>query len=534
MEKDKKKNKPSAESIIKNFDKLNADRVTLLDTWQDIARFIMPAHAYFTKERQSGSDDNSDFFESVYDTTAMRANEVLASSLHGGITPNNAVWFLMRSRNKNQSKAVKEWLEECAEKMMEALNESNFINAISQTYLDLGAFCSAALWVDDESQGLAFGRLKFSNIHLSKVVFKEGISGKAEFIWVEISMPANVAMQKFKEASQTEAMEQVREIANSDNPYEEVKFIVHCYPNYGEDGSVIDYQICIVSKLDKKTVDERVETKSPFMIPRWQRATGQEWGSGCGIRALPDIRVINRAKEMELNAYDESINRGYVTTAGNILSNTIDRKGTTIVKDPNKLRPLTEGDLSWNVAQIKGDEIQNSIRSMFYEDRLVLPTTSGDTATEFRIRYDLLQRQLAPTMGRLQVELLNPIIERVFDLMMQGGALPPIPEEFEDTDEVDIEYTAPLVRSRQSQEVEAINQWLSMTANLSQIYPEVRHKVDVLEASQRLAESLDIPQELVISNEDALEKYRQERQAQIEAEAAENGAPQPQQPPQES
>ncbi len=518
------------ETIISDYDKLTSKKSQLLRKWDDLSKYVLPSHSRFLSE---AANEETERQEDVYDTTAMRANEVLASSLHGGLTPPTAEWFKLSIRNKEIDKTGKLWLETAAKKALSALNESNFITAISRSYLDLGAFCTAALWLDDESKGLTFGRLKFTNIHLKNLVFQEGVSGKAEFVWIESKMPAINAVNMYDSAK----MPMVAKKASEDKTrHEDVKFIIYCAAQMADDGSVKGYKTVVVSREDKAIVDTKISVTAPFMVVRWQQSTGEVWGTGCGMRALPDIRVINQAKYMELSAYDESINRGYVTTQRNLVNNDIDRKGVTIVQDINKLKPLNEGSYNWNVVQLKGEEIQSSIRSMFYEDRLVLPQTTGDTATEFRIRYDLLQRQLAPIMGRLQVELLNPIIERVIALMVEGGALTSPPSSITDDDSLDIEYTAPLVRSRQSQEIEAINQWVGSIAGLVELYPNIRHIIDDERIGRRMAEALDIPAEIINDAEkvaEMVQKDMEQRERQIAMEREARGLPPEQTQPQE-
>jgi hypothetical protein len=49
------------------------------------------------------------------------------------------------------------------------------------------------------------------------------------------------------------------------------------------------------------------------------------------------------------------------------------------------------------------------------------------TATEAMLRAQEKGQLLAPTMGRMQAELLGPMVERELDILSMNGALPPMP-----------------------------------------------------------------------------------------------------------
>ncbi len=518
----------NADQIIKEYKKLDSMRASILTDYDKVARYVLPSHAYFLDTK--AVDGNQEKHIEVYDTTAMRANEVLAAFLHSAVTPPNASWFNLRVRDDdlNKKQAVSEYLENQRDKIIEAIQESNFTTSVAQFYLDLGAFNTAAISVFDESTDLAFGRLKFTNMHLSGVVFREGISGAPEFVWHKVKMSAVNALAMYPDAS----MPKVKEAAESDNKrFKEFDFIVYSEPTIEKGAITTGYKTCVVSVEDKVICDKQESAAKPFLIARFQQATGQVWGTGPGLRALPDILTINRAKELELAGWEEDINGGFVTTPDNLIDGEIDRRGVTMTRNPAELRPLREGGVQWNIANLKGEEMQNAIRSMFYEDRLVMQSSGGDTATEFRIRYDLLQRQLAPTAGRLTSEFLNPLVERVFDVMMQGGALDPLPPELEDQD-LDIEFVSPIASAQKMPEIEALQNWIGLTANMMEIYPQVKHIIDIENALREAADIYGVPNSSVRSAEEYQQAVQQEQQQMQEAaNAAQNQGGQVQVPP---
>ena len=102
-------------------------------------------------------------------------------------------------------------------------------------------------------------------------------------------------------------------------------------------------------------------------------------------------------------------------------------------------------------------DVRASVRRIFFSDQLELNEGPQMTATEVQVRYELMQRLLGPTLGRLQSEFLNPIVERAFYSMLRGNALPQMPECCNARFDLDIEYVGPLARSQKMDEVTASN-----------------------------------------------------------------------------
>ena len=141
------------------------------------------------------------------------------------------------------------------------------------------------------------------------------------------------------------------------------------------------------------------------------------------------------------------------------------------------------------------------------------------TATEVQVRYELMQRLLGPTLGRLQSEFLNPIVERAFYSMLRGNALPPMPEILQEVGgDLDIEYVGPLARSQKMDEVTGIQRAVDGIMQLAQVNPEVLDIVDVDKAGRTISDRLGAPADMLRGVEQVGE-LRQSRQQQQQAQA---------------
>jgi len=159
--------------------------------------------------------------------------------------------------------------------------------------------------------------------------------------------------------------------------------------------------------------------------------------------------------------------------------------------------------------------LTESIRKAFYADQLELKESPQMTATEVNVRYELMQRLLGPTFGRLKTDLLDPIVERAFNIMYRAGKLPEIPEGLGDA-ELDVNYTGPLARSQKYEESTAIQQYVMLTAQIADIYPDALDIIDVDGAMRTMALLQGVPAKALKSKTE-VEELREARKQQQEA-----------------
>lgn len=171
------------------------------------------------------------------------------------------------------------------------------------------------------------------------------------------------------------------------------------------------------------------------------------------------------------------------------------------------------------VSQELVNDLQASIRQYFFSNDLSFPEPQGTpmSATEAQIRYELMQRLLGPTLGRLENDLLSPIVSRAFKMLAREGRLPEIPQVVKEQDPAfDVVYIGPLARAQRSDRVAAVERFVGNVSNLAQVNPEVLDVVDFDEAVRQAGRDLSIPAE-IMRDEKIVAEMRQKRQEQMEA-----------------
>jgi hypothetical protein len=130
---------------------------------------------------------------------------------------------------------------------------------------------------------------------------------------------------------------------------------------------------------------------------------------------------------------------------------------------------------------------------------------------------------LGPVIERVMPELLDPLLDLVFDACFRAGIIPEAPPELGDAS-INVEYISPLAQAQKAVGGSAIEQVAAFTGNLAGIFPEVRDRFDEDEAVKQYADMLGVPPK-VIRGDLEVDQIRQERQqAQAQEQAQEQAS----------
>jgi hypothetical protein len=113
------------------------------------------------------------------------------------------------------------------------------------------------------------------------------------------------------------------------------------------------------------------------------------------------------------------------------------------------------------------------------------------TATEVLERSAEMARVLGATYGRLQSELLTPLVARAIAILRRRGEVPPI---VIDGRVVELRYKSPLARVQAESDVRNALLWIQQTAMLG---PEGQAAVDRAAAARWIARAMNVPADLV-------------------------------------
>lgn len=169
------------------------------------------------------------------------------------------------------------------------------------------------------------------------------------------------------------------------------------------------------------------------------------------------------------------------------------------------------------------EQRRDAIRQAFFVDQLLLGQGSNMTATEVLQRNEEKMRLLGPVLGRLQAELLQPMISRSFALLLRGGFLPAPPEELQGMD-IDIEYVSPLAKAQKLTDLQSMLRGFEVMLQMSQVAP-VMDYLDSDKLVEYIVETTGMPARVIRGKAevDQMRRAKAQATAQVMEQNPENG-----------
>jgi hypothetical protein len=276
-----------------------------------------------------------------------------------------------------------------------------------------------------------------------------------------------------------------------------------------------------VDKEEKKVLYQGGYQEFPYMVPRWEKDSDELWGRGPGMDALPDTKMLNQMRYDDIRAMQKLIDPPLLVQRETSISSTRTSAGSVIYyKSGEKPESLNTGG-DYQIAMDAEEKQRQMIMQCFYADLFAIfaqiPDNLQMTATEVRERVEERLMLLGPSLGRLQVELYNPMLSRVFWILYRGGFIDPVPRALAG-EGLEVEYVSKLALAMRQVESQAIRQTLAFVVDASQLDRSALHVLNVRKATRGIAERNGTPEEFLRNDReiDALVQAEQKAAAQAQ------------------
>ena len=503
--------------IITKQESLKSYRTPWENLWQDCGEYVNPNRGDFSTIRYRADTAR---YDKIYDTTAPLANENLASGLQGFLTSPSQRWFSLSTFDDeiNEEYQVKEWLNKTTNILYDRvfnIPESNFNSQAHELYLDLGSFGTAVMMVQDNPGS----GISFRTFHLADCYIQENDSGFVDTLYRKYKRTGRQLMERFGDA----VPEKIIKISQKD-PYREFEVIHAVEPSetYGDPikkPTKKAFKSCYVLLEEKTLLEEGGFDEFPYMVPRWSKVAGEIYGRSPSMTSLPDIKMVNAMMKTIIKAAQKITDPPLlVPDDGFILPVRTVPGGLNFYRSgtQDRIEPLeTRGrpDIGFDLLNNRREHI----KAAFHVDWMQMPDQKGSpnmTATEVVARQEEKMRLMGPMIGRLQVEFLGPLIDRVFKIMMRKKQIPQPPGILEGQ-EMKILYTSPLARAQKSGQLMTITRLFESMVPLFQAKPDLLDNMNTDETFRYFHHLLDAPAK-ILNPEEKVQEERQQRQEQQE------------------
>ena len=473
---------------MKKYQKAKALRENFVDLFEECYEYALPQRESFYYEAVGQRRDDK-----IFDETAVVGVQEFASRLQQGLVPNFARWADFRAGSEVPSEtreSVDNELDEVTEYVFEVIQNSNFGQEVHESFLDL----AVGTGVLSVSEGDAINPIVFSAIPLPHVVLDTGPDDRIDHVYRERSVRASDVPLMYKKAQINSKLQ--NKIKNA--PDDKVKILEVVAKDYTvkNDEAYLFYAIDCTHKEVVRQENYRGVGSNPFICFRWSKCSGEVYGRGPLINALSAIKTTNLTIELILENAQMAISGIYqIEDDGVVNTDTISLvPGTVIPKAAGSrgLEPIRAAG-SFDVANLVLSDMRLNIKRALYNDMLGNPDRTPASATEVAERMADLSRRIGSAFGRLQAELVQPVLQRVVYILKKQGRieLPTINGR-----EVKVRSVSPLAQAQANQDITSVARWLELVQ--ATFGPQVvQILIDSEETAAYLGKKFGVPDSLI-------------------------------------
>jgi hypothetical protein len=511
------------------WDELKSQREDIEGDWIDIRDFMLPRTGKFDDD-EDPTRNQSGRYSKILDGTATRSIRVTAAGMHGGVTSPARPWFKLGLYDEGfmRIKAITEWIDEVQRRMYAAFARSNFYNSVHKIYKEEIGYGQAVAIMDEDPEKV----FRFTVLTCGEYALAENDNSQVDtmyhIMWIQARQ-----MEMRGWTLPEEVQKELKEGDTPGNPYKYFRVLHVIQPRRNYDPDKKDAKNFPIEAIyisldckDNPVLHTSGYREQSLMAPRWETNTNSPYGRSPGHDVLPDVKMLQEETADYLSALQKTVDPP-LKSSGSLKYDVGHVAGsityTPDVAQADALKPIYEVQL--NIRDMK-EAIQDTraqIRDGLYNDLflMIIDAKPGMTATEVAERHEEKLLMLGPVIERQFHELLDPIIDRAFSIMLRKGLLPDPPKELlerlpegQNIVSLKVEYISLLAQAQKlvtTQSIRAVSDYVYASA---QFKPEGLDKLNIDKAIDAFQESTGAPASMINSDEEVT-VIRKIRAAQI-------------------
>lgn len=508
-----------AKRIVARWGQMDTEAINWKLHWQRCYQYIVPRKEDVIAVRMPGDDRESD----IFDTTAVALNEELGAAMHSMLTNPETRFFelLFGDPKIDNIKEVKQWCQDVSDRMYQILNQSNFQTEIFELYVDLTGAGTGHLYAEESDEFV----VQFSARALKEIRIDENAWGLVDTVYRTFKLRPFQILQMFPEvkmwpndlkaAADKNSVDQI-EILHAIEPVDQVRDEVQSkklkYKKHKISSTYILKDKCFI-------VSQSSYAEMPYCNPRWSKTTGEKYGRGPGFQALPDIMMVNAMMLTIIQGAQKTVDPPLQVEDDAVIGQVrLTPAGLTVVRPGSSpIKPLIQGVPQIEFGQKCLEDVRQRIRNLFHVDKLKLPQESPQrTAEEVRQIVEEQMRLMGPVLGRQHFELLRPLVNRLFGIMLRKGLIPPAPAQVQGKN-LTVRYTSLIARAQRLQELQDIQRAITTLQPLAAAIPTIMDVVKADDIVREVWDILGIDQKLLMSEQELKKKRDEQQKAQQQA-----------------
>lgn len=526
---------PPVETRIQRYQRringMRNDRSSWEAHWRDIQHFISPRSGRFWLGQTNRGIKKA---QRIINNAPTQASKTLSAGMMSGLTSPSRPWFRLMTPDPSMMEvgSVKLWLFTVETRLRDVLARSNLYQCLPNLYRELGDYGTGVILCEQDDAYVC----RFIPLTIGEYWLATNDRREVDTLYREVEMTVRQVVQKF---GYDQCSAGVRRMYDA-QAYENRVTIDHIIqPNDERDTRKLDaknkpWSSCYWQRGEPEMLRESGYDDKPFFAPRWDVLGDDIYGSSPGMDALGDAKMLQVREKQFALAIDKHVDPPLIGGPDLRNSGVNALPGTVTFANPQAggfgLQPIYQTAPDYQGALQDKQDIINRIRDVYYANLFLMldQQQQGEmTATEVNERVQEKMLALGPVLERLNNELLDPLIDRVFTLMVQASApywdgrlngaplLPPLPQELAGQP-LRVEYISILAQAQKSLQVGSIQQVIQFAAGAATAFPQVLDKVDIDQAIDEFATDLGAPPSIIVSDDKvkAIRARKQQMQQQ--------------------
>lgn len=499
------------------------ERSPYIEEWRDMSDFIYGSRGKYLLSRGQKIDDRRN--PQLYNEEAKFSANTLASGMMAGITSPARPWFKLGTPDPDLMRfaPVKTWLNDVERRLFQIFSRSNFYNSVHSMYKELGAFGTGCMGIYKNFDNV----IRCEQYTVGSYCLAMNGENIVDTTYREYCRTVEQVVKQFGLDNVSRTVKQLYDKGMYDA---EVQIIHAIEPNEDrrfDSPLAKDMPFVSVYYEEGETGDKPLRisgfNEDPIVSPRWETVGNDVYAS-----SYPGIDCIGSNKSLQIEELDkavatEKMHNPPLMADASIAQDSMDLFAGGVTFVPNMaalghpgLRSVYDVRPDINALRESIMQKESRIQRAFYAD-LFLMITEMDraqiTATEIAERKEEKLLMLGPVLERLNGELLNPTIDRTFNIAVDSGLIPPPPEELQDVD-LKVEYISVLAQAQKAVSTASMESTAAFAMNLASANPDALDKIDMDRMIDEYAEAKGAPPR-TIRGEDEVTQIRAQRQQQM-------------------
>jgi hypothetical protein len=467
--------------------------------FDDVRDYVQPYRVRLNKGDMPGRKRTTKIFDSTAVVAAFRG----AQKLRDLLTPDGRQWAMIAPgplvTNADEKQRMKRLLDDVSKLAWQVIDLGDFSAAAPEFFQDLYSGTGHMLVLKG---GGVDKLIDWIPLPTEAVEVEENAAGDiVRWMYLE-----EIEIGKLRERWPGLKLDAKWKRLEKEKPTQKVELTLACTRQARVDPTrppAFDLQVCRYE--DGLEIWHEELRTSCFITGRLFKVPGETRGRGFPMLAMPHIKTLNKAVELQLKAAAYAVLGAWMTSDDGVYNPraaVVHPGGMLKVKSTGGRRGPSIADLGlpkqFDVAALVSQDMRFQIKEMMLDDKLPDEQGAVRSPTEIIARLRQLTADVAGHFGRLKREIIVPIMMRVLDILDQWDLLPTMIRI--DNLLIQVQVLSALADTQALEEADRATRWLAVALDI--LGPEQIDLVaDRVQAAAYLHDVMNAPMEVKLSPE---------------------------------